>query len=380
MKLVMTLLVRNEADIIEANLDYHLAQGVDFVIVTDHGSGDGTGELLRRYEQTGLVTVLHDEGEGHDQSMRVTRMAQLALTEHCADWVIHNDADEFWWPLAGSLRDVFASIPAEYGQIEVQRRNFLPRPDGVDPFYSRLVYRDRASINPSGEPLEPKVAHRAHPDVVVAAGNHSISGAELRPVPVGELLEIFHFPMRSYDQFERKVIQTGIGYEKLEDRPPAVGRDQLKLLQVYREHALRQYYDALVDETARSSLEDGRIVLDRRLAEFMRTLPKRAPQANRPDGPPTRSFLATALGAFLELDSARQALAREQADLTTTGEALGRAQVELAQAQAQAATLGQQVQLLQAELASTGEALRLLRGSHLVRWTVPLRRIWYRVK
>lgn len=38
MKLVMTLLVRNEADVIETNLEYHLAQGVDFVIVTDHGS------------------------------------------------------------------------------------------------------------------------------------------------------------------------------------------------------------------------------------------------------------------------------------------------------------------------------------------------------
>ena len=38
MKLVMTLLVRNEVDVIRANLEYHLAQGVDFVIVTDHGS------------------------------------------------------------------------------------------------------------------------------------------------------------------------------------------------------------------------------------------------------------------------------------------------------------------------------------------------------
>src|ERR1017187_8543560 len=109
MKLVMTLLVRNEVDVIEANLEYHLAQGVDFVIVTDHGSEDGTDELLRRYEQAGVVTVLHEEGEGHDQSVRVTRMAQLALTQHCAAWVINNDADEFWWPLSGSLRDVFAS-------------------------------------------------------------------------------------------------------------------------------------------------------------------------------------------------------------------------------------------------------------------------------
>jgi hypothetical protein len=38
MKLVMTLLVRDEQDILADNLDFHLAQGVDEVIVTDNGS------------------------------------------------------------------------------------------------------------------------------------------------------------------------------------------------------------------------------------------------------------------------------------------------------------------------------------------------------
>jgi hypothetical protein len=374
-KLVMTLLVRNEADIIEANLDYHLAQGVDFVIVTDHGSSDGTDELLHRYEQAGAITVLREEGEQHHQSVRVTRMARLALTQHCADWVIHNDADEFWWPLSGSLRDVFASIPPDYGQIEVQRRNFLPSSESVGPFYSRLIYREAQSQNLNGGPLEPKVAHRAHPDVIVAPGNHWISGAKLRPAPAGELLEVFHFPMRSYDQFERKVIQTGIGYEKLEHRSPEVGRDQLKLLQVYREDALGQYYeDALLDDGAlQRGLQDGSIVLDRRLEDFMRALPERVPEANRPDGPPTRAFIARALHAFLELDTARQALAHSQAELAATGEAR-------AQAQAEAATLGLEVASLRAELASTGETLRLLLSSRLLRWTAPLRRLWYRVR
>ena len=353
MKLVMTLLVRNEADIIEANLDYHLAQGVDFVIVTDHGSTDETVALLRRYEQAGVVTVLREEGSQHHQSIRVTRMARLALSRHAADWVINNDADEFWWPLSGSLRDVFASIPSGYGQIEVQRRNFLPRPDGNGPFHSRLLYRDTRSLSPSGLPLEPKVAHRAHPNVVVAPGNHSISGAELSPAPASELLEIFHFPMRSYEQFERKVIQTGIGYEKLEHRSPGVGQDQLKLLAIYREGGLRQYYDdaLLDDEALEHGLRQGSIVLDRRLDDFMQRLPGPASQADRPDGPPSRSFIASALGAFLEL----------------------------AQARAQTADLEQQLSAREAELAATGEALQSLRDSHLVRWSGPLRRLWYRI-
>ena len=129
----MTLLVRDEEDIIEANLDYHLAQDVDSVIVTDHGSTDGTRDILRRYERAGAATVLHDDGAGHHQSVRVTRMAELARTRHGADWVFHNDADEFWWPLVGSLHDVFAAIPDAYGQIEVPRTNFLARPDGPGP-------------------------------------------------------------------------------------------------------------------------------------------------------------------------------------------------------------------------------------------------------
>lgn len=56
-KLVMTLLARDEADIVAANLDYHLAQGVDFVIATNHSSRDATAELLRGYERRGVLLL-----------------------------------------------------------------------------------------------------------------------------------------------------------------------------------------------------------------------------------------------------------------------------------------------------------------------------------
>ena len=59
-KLVMAMKVRDEDDVLEHNLRYHRAQGVDHFIVTDNGSTDGTPEILRRYEAAGVLTLIQE--------------------------------------------------------------------------------------------------------------------------------------------------------------------------------------------------------------------------------------------------------------------------------------------------------------------------------
>ena len=275
MTLVITLVVRDEAEILEANLEYHFAQGVDLAIVTDHGSRDATPEILRAYEERGLARVLRVEGVQHHQSRRVARMARLAAIEYDADWVINTDADEFWWPAAGTLADTFAAIPERYGQIIAPRNNFVPpRVHENRPFYEQLVIRERASQNLVGDPLEPKVAHRGNPEIVVGPGNHWVSGAPLAPVPPCDLMEVLHFPMRTFAQFQRKVLATGLGLESLPFRSEEVGRDQLKLLELQRQGKLVDYFEhyVLSDERVASGLESGELVVDRRLATFMAEL------------------------------------------------------------------------------------------------------------
>jgi glycosyltransferase involved in cell wall biosynthesis len=268
MKLVMTLLVRDEQDIVRENLDFHLAQGVDEVIVTDNGSEDATVEILREYESQGVLRLLLEPTDDYSQGRWVTRMARLAATEG-ADWVINNDADEFWWPRAGSLKSIFDRLGDEVGLVVACRQNFVPRPEDGRSFWERMTLRERESLNPLGKPLPPKLAHRADPEIAVAQGNHKVEGAQLGERLDDGSIEILHFPMRTYAQFENKIVKGGRAYGRNRELPQRKGRTWRRLYEAWEEGRLRDHYDDnVVAETARADL-----VEDTRLRDFLRGLP-----------------------------------------------------------------------------------------------------------
>jgi len=261
MKLVMTLLVRDEEDIVADNLDFHLAQGVDEVIVTDNGSVDGTLEILRAYEARGLVRIIVEPTDDYSQGRWVTRMARMAATEHKADWVINNDADEFWWPREGTLRTLFEGLGGDVGAVVGHRTNFVPRPEDDRPYWERMTLRERESLNPVGKPLPPKLAHRAHPEIVVVQGNHRIKGPDVGSEVDDGSIEILHFPMRSYAQFENKIVKGGRAYARNKELPEKTGRTWRRLYETWEEGGLPAHYEAsVVAEAARQDLlEDTRL-------------------------------------------------------------------------------------------------------------------------
>ena len=203
----MTLLVRDEADILDAQLAFHLNAGVDFVIATDHRSVDDSTEILESYARDGSLRLIREEGSEVRQREWVTRMARLAATEYAADWVINSDADEFWWPRARSLKEALEAVPRQYGVVYAPICNFLPRRAVGGPFHEVMTLR-LAQHAPLNNPLgryrpSAKAAHRASPSVVVRRGNHDVqhAGAALR---FWHPLEVLHFPDRSPDQYVRK--------------------------------------------------------------------------------------------------------------------------------------------------------------------------------
>ena len=157
----MTLMVRDEADIIERQLDFHLAAGVDFFVVTDHESADGTSEILERYARRGLLHRIPVVSSAKRQAEWVTGMARMAAEDFGADWVINSDADEFWWPWGGDLKEVLARVPERYGIVQTFVRAFLPRP-GEGDFAERMTVRFAPSA-PINSPFSPFSRQRAPP-------------------------------------------------------------------------------------------------------------------------------------------------------------------------------------------------------------------------
>jgi len=265
-KIVMTLLARNEADIIDAHLAFHLSAGVDFVVAIDNGSEDGTTEILESYARDGHVDLTRDAGD-LNQPEWVTRMARRAATEFGADWVINSDADEFWWPRGGSLKDVLAAVPARYGGVRGMWRHFAPRPDGEDFFVERMTVR---ICNPGAEnnsPYSPrfKTAHRADPEVTVPSGNHQALGQRLVPLPGWYPIDVLHFPIRSLRHFTEKylrwwaLLQTQFSQAAYE---------------AHRRGLMRQFYESYVvdDEALSRGLAHGTLAIDTRLRDALRGL------------------------------------------------------------------------------------------------------------
>ncbi|MGI8631735.1 MAG: glycosyltransferase family 2 protein [Solirubrobacterales bacterium] len=273
MRIVMTLIVHNEEDILDANLVYHFAQGVHHVLAIDDRSTDATGSILDRHARGGRLTrIARPEGEMYAaQSRWLTLLARRAATEHQADWVINNDADEFWWPLRGTLVDAFATVPGDCGVVVAPRTDFIIGDESQDGRVERITLREATS------PISAKVAHRGSPHVVVGTGSHHAltdptldelawSGKEdreydLRASPVFPI-RVFHFPVRRW-----AFVEPPAG-----GAPPALARDPvLNRMRRSPEHSAVDA-SALPGRRAEAIAEhvrQGAIVEDRRLAAFL---------------------------------------------------------------------------------------------------------------
>jgi hypothetical protein len=273
MTLVMTLLARDEADVIEQWLAFHLNAGADFVVATDNNSVDGTTDVLERYAREGHLRLIREPGDDLRQNEWVTRMARLASTEHGAHWVINSDADEFWWPRGASLARVLGAIPPRYGTVGAFLRTFLPRPGEEGSFAERLTVRFSA-LAPIQDPASlykpiRKVIHRGHPEITLSRGNHAVVDSPFDPLRGWFPIEVLHFPLRSRAQCEHKARLQGNAWKHIARTPTAYHAQMFEALE---NGSLDEYYASQVvsDEEVERGVASGRLVVDTRLRDALR--------------------------------------------------------------------------------------------------------------
>jgi hypothetical protein len=274
MKLVMTLLVRDEADVVDAQIAHHLSAGVDFFVATDNRSMDGTTEILERRHSEGVLHLIREPGDDLRQTEWVTRMAQLAATDFAADWVINADADEFWWPNGESLKDVLAAVPAQVGVVRGAWRNFVPRPDDGHVFFAdRMTVRYCApDFHPHPLSTHLKSVHRAAADVRVGRGNHEAFGSGLNALRGWFPFEILHFPVRSLEHCRRKYVTQFVALERNAEK--GIPGHMADAYRAYLADDLDSFYTPLlVDDLALDrGVRDGRYAVDTRLRDRLRAL------------------------------------------------------------------------------------------------------------
>jgi hypothetical protein len=214
MKLFGAVMLRNEADIVEAFVRHNLTF-LDGLFVVDHGSIDGTSEILAALAREGLpLSVERDERRPQFQSEILTRQVRAAF-EQGADFGFALDADEFVKaPSVTLLGDALRAVPPGLHAV-AHWQTYVPDFAAPAPAHPLGLARRRLMQERHG--LHKVIVARhfvTEPASVVAGGNHLVlpHAADTAPAqPVrharlsADVVAVAHLPVRSGRQLADKV-------------------------------------------------------------------------------------------------------------------------------------------------------------------------------
>lgn len=273
MKILMTLVTHNEGDVLDHNIRYHLSMGVDYFLIVNHRSTDNTSEILSKYVNNGVAEVKTVTDPGFFQARWVTEMARKASTDHRADWILHTDSDEFWYPdpRYNSLKEALAAIPENTWIGFVARYDFIFRPYRLAPFWEAFTFRESAS-------KWSKCGHRPSPDVEVMEGNHgalSVSCTDAGMIGGAFPAILYHYPIRSYSRYLRSVTEKARAFSLNKEAPADTNWHWRRMLQQIESGIFASEFgtnNLLADEQVNRKIKTGELQVDDRLLKYFSKL------------------------------------------------------------------------------------------------------------
>jgi len=202
MKVFGISMVRNEVDIVRANILHHLSLGLDQLLIIDNGSSDGTElELQRLGREDPRVRWSRDDGP-YLQGQITTELAHEARRSG-ADWVLPIDADEFWYAPGRVFRRVLSESQREStpeGLLHMTRR--ASSPVGPPKHAQDLVNSGKIAF--VEKMYQPKWISRPTEELTIKSGNHRISGVDGPKETTDEII-CLHAPIRSRASLEARI-------------------------------------------------------------------------------------------------------------------------------------------------------------------------------
>ena len=210
-KIVSITTVKNEADIIESFVRYHL-NIVDLMIILNNGSTDDTIFILNKLIEENLpIVVINDEDRYFEPMEKYNFLLKKAVNDYDADIICPLDVDEFLTSDNGNPRDIIQNMPP-FTFYKIKWRTYVPsqdddnnqkfipsritniRDENVETFYKVVLTRDLSY----------------HYNARLSTGNHNLNVQDRFKNDVNcEIrfdLKIAHFPLRSIEQMTSKVL------------------------------------------------------------------------------------------------------------------------------------------------------------------------------
>jgi len=199
--------IKNEEDIIETFIRYHL-NFIDKMIIIEDYSSDETYNILQSLKEENLPIYIYRNSKTQTkQESVINRAYNIAVNDFNADLVVTLDCDEFLVKEdQGNPRDVLEKLDDKTVYYKVLWRTYLPNLNKKEFSLENLEYIRDPKMDDMYKVIIPTNLKNFY-DIKIRKGSHSINdNGNFIPFETLDDLRLVHVPVRSKSQFLSKMI------------------------------------------------------------------------------------------------------------------------------------------------------------------------------